>query len=339
MHKLDAADRQAGFSLVELMVAMVITLIVSGAIYGLIAGGESAFKRDPEISDRQQNIRVAMDEIQREIVEAGNKLGLYYQVFGIPCDGVGIMRKNMLGQNDANTDHLIIYTANDACPDAPVNTANPFNGDNIVSQADFPNCYADDSMVAVIYGNYEGAQWGFAHRFHGQATMVNFPPGLNNAASGSQIQDVASLHSYNGMTPTAVVSMQTIRYEVANEPDGTPGLWRSTTGGRDLALGGAYVPAPGLNATPGLWQLIARGIEDMQIQYLQGNAWVDTPTVILNNGTTVVTQVRVTLQARTGTLKATAAANADQMRLRGQLTSVGSPRASLNYLSTVNLWQ
>ena len=42
-----APDRQAGFSLVELMIAMVITLIVTGAIYGLLSGGESAFRCSP----------------------------------------------------------------------------------------------------------------------------------------------------------------------------------------------------------------------------------------------------------------------------------------------------
>ena len=48
---------QAGFSLIELMVAMVVTLIVTGAIYGLLAGGQSAFRREPQLADRQQNTR------------------------------------------------------------------------------------------------------------------------------------------------------------------------------------------------------------------------------------------------------------------------------------------
>ena len=49
--------QQRGFSLVELMVAMTVTLIVSGAIYGLLTSGSSAFRREPEVADRQQNIR------------------------------------------------------------------------------------------------------------------------------------------------------------------------------------------------------------------------------------------------------------------------------------------
>jgi prepilin-type N-terminal cleavage/methylation domain-containing protein len=67
----EARSGQSGFSLIELTVAMVVTLIVTGAIYGLLAGGQSAFRREPELSDRQQNIRVAMDVIMKDIASAG----------------------------------------------------------------------------------------------------------------------------------------------------------------------------------------------------------------------------------------------------------------------------
>ena len=61
---------ETGFSLIELMVAMLITLIVSGAIFGLLSSGHSAFRREPELSDRQQSIRLAMDVISRDVVNA-----------------------------------------------------------------------------------------------------------------------------------------------------------------------------------------------------------------------------------------------------------------------------
>ena len=79
---------QAGFSLVELMVAMVVTLIVSGAIYGLLAKGQSSMRREPELSDRQQNIRVAMDLIQRDVSTAGIGIPAFVQVFSRSLDDV-----------------------------------------------------------------------------------------------------------------------------------------------------------------------------------------------------------------------------------------------------------
>ena len=72
---------QSGFSLIELMIAMVVTLVISASIYGLIAQSNTAFKIQPELADRQQNIRVAMDVIQRDLQGAGVNLGLGYQVF------------------------------------------------------------------------------------------------------------------------------------------------------------------------------------------------------------------------------------------------------------------
>ena len=61
--KPESRPSQSGFSLVELMIAMLVTMIISGAIFGLLSGGNTAFRREPELSDRQQNIRVAMDLI------------------------------------------------------------------------------------------------------------------------------------------------------------------------------------------------------------------------------------------------------------------------------------
>ncbi len=70
----ETAGTQTGFSLVELMVAITITVIVTGAIYGLVTAGGNAFRREPEIADRQQSIRVAMDSISRDVLVAGQGL-------------------------------------------------------------------------------------------------------------------------------------------------------------------------------------------------------------------------------------------------------------------------
>src|SRR5437773_2228289 len=74
---------ETGFSLIELMVAMLITLIVSGAIFGLLSSGHSAFRREPELSDRQQSIRLAMDVISRDVVNAGANMPAFVQVFTV----------------------------------------------------------------------------------------------------------------------------------------------------------------------------------------------------------------------------------------------------------------
>ena len=80
--------KEDGFSLVELLVALTVTLIVSGAIYGLLTSGSAAFRREPELADRQQNIRVAMDVLARDVFNAGAALPRFSQVFTL-TDSVG----------------------------------------------------------------------------------------------------------------------------------------------------------------------------------------------------------------------------------------------------------
>ena len=45
---------QSGFSLIELIIAMAVTLAVTGAVYGLMSGGNNAFRREPELTERQR---------------------------------------------------------------------------------------------------------------------------------------------------------------------------------------------------------------------------------------------------------------------------------------------
>ncbi len=342
MNRIKLSGPEAGFSLIELMVAMVVTLVISAGIYGLMASSESSFKRDPELTERQQNIRVAMDVIQRDLSAAGNKMGPFYPVFLTGLNSFGPASPS------GSADALQIFTNNGECPD--VASAGPPNGANFLALNPVPNCYKDDSFVLVLYGN-TGAKFGFAHNIHAQNKMVNFPSGLGQPA-GSQITCndelaawcpssppgncsgyLASCAAGAGTTgPTAMTNVSLIRYEIANEADGVPGLWRSDTGG--MTVGGAgYVPAgPG---RPN-WQLVARGIEDLQVQYRTGTNWLDDPgTPTSPDYNTIIREVRVTLGARTVSTRGLQGATTSAVgsAVRGQLVSETAPRSALFYLN------
>src|SRR6185503_2584377 len=85
----DHSRSTSGFSLLELMVAMVITLVITGAMYGLIVSGQGSFRREPALSDRQQQIRVAMSRIEEDILKAGMGLGPTVQAFAENKNGLG----------------------------------------------------------------------------------------------------------------------------------------------------------------------------------------------------------------------------------------------------------
>ena len=63
--------RQAGFSLVELLVAMVVTMIIAGGIMGLLYDSNRTFGREPAVSEQQQNARIAMAMIEADLLSAG----------------------------------------------------------------------------------------------------------------------------------------------------------------------------------------------------------------------------------------------------------------------------
>jgi hypothetical protein len=132
-----------------------------------------------------------------------------------------------------------------------------------------------------------------------------------------------------------------VRYRVApnNDPDDPgPALWRSRSG--QYGLDGLVKPEPGTSGFPGSnspWELVARGIEDLQVEYMPGDgAWHNSPPTTVNDSwPTVVRQVRITLSARASAPNlqgATTAAGTGPDAVRGQLVTVVTPRAAFNEL-------
>ena len=343
--------RQSGFTLIELLIAMIVTFIISGAIYGLLASGQSAFRREPELSDRQQNIRLAMDMIQRDIARAGLGLPAFVQAFATPLDG-----------GAGNPDALEIIAGVDNCPPVAVCKA-PVAG--TVATVELPSsqpvnsaCPGLPRLVAIAPGptadpNRElfviGDGGTPAPTTVCTVGPVPMNPGLNPGPSAVGVQVTVSTQSgpvtgewhppggvLNSSIPQLLVPVDVVRYQIAPDPNdpadpNIPCLWRSITGGRPGPAYTAVDPIP----TTGTWQMVARGIEDMQVIYSSVNPAAptttdDAPVVVLNNYATLVFQVQVTLSARVGArnLQGESVAFGSQ-RIRGQLTSAGAPRAAL----------
>ncbi len=108
---------EKGFSLLELLIAMVIFLIVTGSIYGLLSLGRYDRNRSSRRSDVLKNARVAVHMIGRDVLNAG--LG-YHRVgamvpdnfnssqLGVPSD-VDVQRDMLTGivvGNNINTNTL-----------------------------------------------------------------------------------------------------------------------------------------------------------------------------------------------------------------------------------------
>ena len=62
---------QSGFSLVELLIAMLVFGLVCGAILDLLSPAAAAFDTEIEVSDLHQRLRVAVSTLQRDLSAAG----------------------------------------------------------------------------------------------------------------------------------------------------------------------------------------------------------------------------------------------------------------------------
>lgn len=121
MHK-HSCNREAGFSLVELMIAMVITLVLTGLASSLLASSFKVRAREDRKSDAIADVERAMNIMTREISNSG---------FRLPT-GLGGIASNGFVSGDSNNQSLRIVSnlngmpdpANPDAPDIDVDDAN-----------------------------------------------------------------------------------------------------------------------------------------------------------------------------------------------------------------------
>jgi hypothetical protein len=361
--------------MIELLIAMTVTLIVSGAIYGLLTSGSTAFRREPEMADRQQSIRVAMDLITRDVFNAGAALPTFSQVFTIAdptgactagLNGCGVegsmgpaaAAARASGNGDSTaTDVLEIVTTEETCPERTMCSRNtddskfplPGSAGPYVIREAVPGCIAVPGLVMLT----DGPQFTVQMTVGGSIPDEACPGGW--AANNGDLNLTASLPPWTGtvgepshlqppnLPAVFLYSARVVRYRIApnNDPlDPGPALWRSRSG--RYGLNGDLIPEaePGEGGFPDTsspWELVARGIEDMQIEYLWGDGdWHNSPQGSINlDWNTLMRRVRITLSARASGVNlqgATTAQGTGPDAVRGQLVTEVAPRAAINEL-------
>jgi type II secretory pathway pseudopilin PulG len=348
-----APPRQGGFSLVELLIAVVVTLIITGAVFGLMLSGQSAFRREPHATDRQQNVRIAMDLIQRDLTTAGMGLPANVQVFrpgldadsGAPASGSGQQpdQLELIGADGTcPTMDVCENTSSQYVPRQPVTASPPAptclfsSADKLVFLCAGGGCYGTGPNPALAWLNPAGGSTGTCPAGGGASrnglgmtdTSTQFggtvAPGFSGTPSSMS-------GAFNGGTATPV---QVVRYRIREESPGSgiPSLYRSVTGGANSQ--GA--------AQDQNYQLVARGIDDFQVEYQAGPAAFAAvpPTVNCSNPQctdapghdTIVRQVRVTLMAKTILQEGAGAPGAPAQRY-SELTTTTTPRVVLFHLT------
>ncbi len=362
------AGPQSGFSLIELMVAITVTLVVSGAIYGLLSGGQSAFRREPELTDRQQNARVALNLIMRDIANAGSGMPKFIQTFSqnlnnctnsttCPVDTGRITRPDVPAEVP---DELEMLTNSGAKENEPAcHTAGQGNSTQVTTVRNTGSSVGDNQIVLLFTTS---GQWTIRNVVSTNSnnssagncdggpqanhSNLNFNSGNNDITGLNKPSGVCEPNGWgtivnNGACEVEQVSFATVvRYRVRVDASGVPVLQRWSSDNSNLLSGSNNTFGGNLT-----YQTIARGIEDLQVQYTQAatqagvssTAWQDgAPAVANNNYNTLINQVRVTLIARAEgrKLQGQKTSASGRTNVRGTLTSVGTPRATLVNLNS-----
>jgi prepilin-type N-terminal cleavage/methylation domain-containing protein len=329
---------ERGFSLIELLIAMVVTLIVSGAVLMLLVQANRSFQTQPEMTERQQNIRVAMDLIMRDIANAGAGLPQQVQVF---TPGLNGRDAAPFGDPRDRLEMLTNETGRDPLPGcATVGAAVQIMPMNV--GVTLP------ASVLVLQRDAAGVTTAFGGPFK-----------VTGVATGAT--PCSTLLTLLGTPPAGATSqvmfVSRVLYYIAPDPDDAtmPVLWRQVDGTVPGAVDPAVFP-----------QQVARGIENMQVTYRSVAAIETDPTadacpdpecnlpdfapvdVATTPGLTSLTaEVQVVLAARSGLIQPTGRATAEMLTraadgtsaYRGSLRSRATPRAALILAGGGGKWQ
>lgn len=134
--------RQKGFSLVEVMIALVLSLFLIGAVLLMFASSQSSAKHVENLSRQQENIRFAADLLVRDIRNAGFRddpdASIAASNFDISDDGSG-------GYLEFDGESLIVrYVGDGSC------------SETFVSRRLVVNKYYEDGGQLFCQGNRDG---------------------------------------------------------------------------------------------------------------------------------------------------------------------------------------
>jgi len=305
--------RQKGFSLMEVMVALLITMIVMAAVFVLLQRGQNSFRREPEVSDMNASARAGMERISQDLTVAGYNTPATMSIMWF--DGGGITPDEV----------TIVY----ADPEIPISQPKPCGGGggggggggpcNTIGSsatlnldpnsfkpepADFEQAYADGMVLFAIQGPNgnpacDAIQPGIVPFEVTQPPLCTGAGGAGSGPAGCATLNVnhnpgagvTGLNLPQGFNNDVSVDcaiigvFHVIQYRINPLPPAVnPSLER-----RDLVLNEPWSP-------------VSANIENLQVQYVQGfgNLFEDEPALVPMGGdpTTWITRVRFTVSGR-----------------------------------------
>jgi len=270
--------RQQGFSLIELMVALLIGLLLLGAMLNAFLSSKVTYSTQSALAKVQENARFAMEIVGREVRQAGyqgcsvnnsfantvNTGASYDDFFSLdePVDGLNNVTGATYGSNAGvdNSDVLMIkYASLDG--GCTVDSHNPTaasihcQGDNTTTRGQIlmiSDCqHSAVFQESAVVGNPNNP---VVHNTGGSAVPGNCTKGLGLPVDCTSTNGTP----YTFPPGSSVMSIRSFRFFLAVNDQGEPAL---------------YQQALGVNSGTSTVQIdqeeLVEGIEDMQILYGQ----------------------------------------------------------------------
>jgi type IV pilus assembly protein PilW len=178
-----------GFTIIELLVAMVVSLLALGVIYSTFLSQFKSYQVQEEVAAMQQNIRAAMYHMQREIRMAGcdrfDRLITLPSSAPIPTSKYGVANYPINQIIEANS-NSIVFMEDVNPPDGDVNDPNEIigyslNGGNLARNTGGGNQAVAENIDALDFVYLDGS-----------SPPIVLNPGVTNVATAdlSRIRSV-----------------------------------------------------------------------------------------------------------------------------------------------------
>ncbi|HEX7087875.1 MAG TPA: prepilin-type N-terminal cleavage/methylation domain-containing protein [Vicinamibacterales bacterium] len=184
--------REAGFTLLEMLVSTALILLVTGTVFSLLNPSYGTFQAQPEVADMQQRLRVAADAVQKDFVMAG--AGTYSGMMAGTLDSYfAPILPHRVGT--INPDPPGTFRANPLCPDTCASAVTimyvPTTTAQTTIRDDMPNESAELKVETTLGGCPLGNNLcGFEQ---GMRVLIFDPSGAYDIFTITQVQD-AALH-------------------------------------------------------------------------------------------------------------------------------------------------
>jgi len=333
-----------GVTIIELMVALTLSVILLGGVYTVYISSKTSYKRQEGLSRIQESARFAMDFLAQDVRIAGlvgcdsksgeiavNSIAIIPNgtdpdvlTFGGGSDGIEGFEEDSIstaeldkigltaGDVIADTDIIQIKALSNA--DCQVvekdNGANPFTAEVKV----VTSCQVQQDEIVLISDCKNADLFGVSNVRGGNARNGDAVFTLAHGANNNT--DTKLSNVYGG--DAEVLRFENIIYFIGTGASGEPALMR-----RRLVANGLVT------------EEIVDGVEDMQVQYgvdtnndAVANRYVDADDALINGDFTRVMSVRIALLMRTTSV----AGNVYGDPTSGEVTNTAQPFIDLPFL-------